>query len=404
MRILLLNDVARPIGGAEIVTLGLRDELRVRGHDARIFASSAYLDGLESPADYTCFGTTSRLRTVNRTANPAAYARLRSCLAEFEPEVVHVRMFMTQLSPLVLPLLRPLPCLYHAPWYETICPTGVKLLPDATICRYPAGRACRRCLSPQAWGLLMLQRRLWARWRDAIDLVVANSETMRRMLVEHGIGPTVRVYNGVERRGPRPLLGDPPTVGYAGRLSWEKGLDVLVRAFAIVVRTHPEARLTLIGDGPERPRLERLVAEQQLAEHVVMTGLLTRERAEEALDGAWVQVLPSLLEEPFANAVAEALMRGTAVVCTNLGGPAEIVRHGQTGLLVPPGDVAALAAALTEVLSDRALAERLGAAGRLWALDRLTREAWVDRFEGLYRNVIAGAPARTPAGEWGARS
>jgi glycosyltransferase involved in cell wall biosynthesis len=393
MRVLLVNDVARPIGGAEIFTLGLRDELRARGHDARILATSAYLNGAVSPADFTCFGTTSRLRTANRTVNLDARRALRRVLAEFRPDVVHVRMFLTQLSPLILPLLRSVPSIYHASFYETVCPTGLKLLPDGSACAQPAGRACRRCLSPQAWTVLMLQRRMWARWRDVFDLVVANSDTMRRQLQAHGIGPIVRVYNGVPRRDPRPPLADPPTIAYAGRLAREKGVDVLVDAFASVARAHPKARLLLVGDGPERPRLDRLVATAGLAARVTFTGLLTRAETEAALDRAWVQVVPSRLEEPFGNAAAEALMRGTALVASDVGGLAEIVRRGETGMLVPPQDTAALATALFQLVGDRERAERLGEAGREWALDWLGRDACVDRFEELYRALVAGAAA-----------
>ena len=387
MRVLILNDVAAPMGGAEILSLGIRDELRARGHDARCFASTAHLEGAPTPADYACFGTTSRLRTLNRTLNPDAYRRLRGVLAEFRPDVVHVRMFMSQLSPLILPLLRAVPTIYHAAWYELICPTGHKLLPDHTVCRQPAGRACRGCLSRQAWSVLMFQRQMWSRWRGSIDLFVANSDTMRRRLEEHGIAPTVRVYNGVPARAPRPPLGDPPVVAYAGRLSHEKGVEVLVRAFATAVRVHPQAQLLLIGDGPERARLEQLVASAGLTGRVRMTGQLSRGRTEDELDRAWAQVAPSLLEEPFGNVVAEAMMRGTAVIATGHGGPAEIIDEGNTGLLVPPGDVAALAGALGSVFDDRDRAERMGKTGRERNHIMLGLEACVDQFVDLYRDV-----------------
>lgn len=391
MKILLVNDVAAPIGGAEVMTLGLRDELRRRGHDARVFASRAFLAGNSSPADYGCFGTTSRLRTLNRTANPGAYWQLRRVLAEFQPDLVHVRMFMTQLSPLILPLLRRFPSLYHATWYETICPTGIKLLPNGSLCRQRAGRVCRTCLSPQAWTALMLQRQLFERWRATFDLFVANSEAMRRRLVEHGIEPTVFVWNGVPRRPPRPPLAGPPVIAYAGRLTWEKGVDVLVRAFARVARHRPDARLLVVGDGPARTELERLVAEHGLETGVTMTGHLAGPTMERTLEQAWVQVVPSLLEEPFGLAAAEAMMRGTAVVATNHGGLIEMVHHGRTGLLIPPNDPDALASALADLLENSDRAEAMGAAGRAWAYDRLSRERCVDRFVELYHELVGTA-------------
>lgn len=385
MKILLVNDHAAAVGGAEVLTLTLRDEFRRRGHDARVFASRAVGEG---PVEYTCFGTTSRLRTVNRTVNLWAYHGLRRVLRSFRPDVVHVRMFLTQLSPLILPLLRDVPSLYHATMYEAICPTGHKLLPDGAVCRRRAGRACRQCLSPQAWTVLMVQRAMWERWRDAFDLVVANSDTMRTRLEEHGIGPVVRIWNGVASRPGRPPLEGPPTVAYAGRLSREKGVEMLLRAFALVLRRLPEARLLVLGEGGEQAGLAAVAAAQRLGDRVLWTGHLPREEVERLLDAAWVQAVPSLLEEPFGLAAAEALMRGTAVVATAHGGPAELVGASGGGVLVPPGDTARLAEALIALLADRGRCEALGAAGRAWAVERLSVETCVEEFLETYRELV----------------
>lgn len=108
MKILLVNDYSTPTGGAEIRMLGVRDGLRERGHDARLFAGSAQ-PTTGNAADYECFGTLSRFRSLLQTANPFAYVELKRVLAEFRPDVVHVRIFLTQLSPLILPLLRNIP-------------------------------------------------------------------------------------------------------------------------------------------------------------------------------------------------------------------------------------------------------------------------------------------------------
>lgn len=82
-------------------------------------------------------------------------------------------------------------------------------------------------------------------------------------------------------------------------------------------------------------------------------------------------------------------MRGTAVVSTNAGGPAELIQDGATGLLVPPGDVNALAESLVSILTDRALATRMGLAAREFALHELTDQAMLDRIEALYADVVS---------------
>ncbi|QYO65091.1 glycosyltransferase [Leptolyngbya sp. 7M] len=143
MRILLLHDYGTATGGAELQMLSLRRGLRERGHEVRLLTSRAQIVA-NSPllADYNCFGTTGKLQVLSQTINPSAYWALRRALEEFQPDVVHVRMFMWQLSPLILPLLKNIPCLYQTAVYKAICPLGTKVLPDGRACSFTAGRAC----------------------------------------------------------------------------------------------------------------------------------------------------------------------------------------------------------------------------------------------------------------------
>lgn len=390
MKILLINDYAAPIGGAEMLTIGLRDELRRRGHEAKIFASMAQSPNGDSAADFQCLGTTSRYRTLLQTANPWAFHRLRQALNEFRPDVVHVRMFLTQLSPLILPLLRDVPALYHVVWYRPVCPKGTKMLADQNPCRVPAGAACYRngCLPLRDWVPLMLQMRMWRRWRPVFNRIIANSEATKNQLLAGGIRGVEVVWNGVSETRPRPPLVSPPTVVFAGRLVAEKGADILIRAFAQVGSRIPEARLLLAGDGPERTRLEELIHALNLSARVVMLGYLSAREMERHFRAGWVQAVPSRWAEPFGLSAAEGMMRGTAVVASSSGGLAEIVRDGETGFLVPPGNTYVLANALIKILGERDLAERMGKAGREVALAHFSQTTFVDKFINLYENMI----------------
>lgn len=396
MKILLLHDYAEPFGGAEEVTLRLRDGLRERGHDARLLASSAGLTG-PSEADYGCKGTTSRLRTVLQTANPSAARAVRRALSEFRPDVVHVRMFLTQLSPLILPPLRDVPSIYHAVWYRAICPLGTKLRPDGSVCRQPPGSICHRagCLPLRDWAPLMVQMGLWRRWREVFDVVVANSQALAGRLEEEGIEPVQVIPNGVPIRPARTQLARSPTILYAGRLVPEKGVDVLMRAFARVVHDVPDARLAVVGGG-EAGSLRRLALELGVLDSVELTGRLQREEMERRFEGAWVQAVPSRWEEPFGNVAVEAMMRGTAVVASASGGLTEIVDE-RSGMLVPPGDAGLLANALVRILSAPKLAESLGAAGRAIALERFSEQRFVEANLSMYRALIAGRGQRAGA-------
>lgn len=393
MKILLLHDKGTATGGSEHQILALRRGLRARGHDARLLTSRATpVPGSEVLADYQCFGTNRpRLQVLSQVANPSAYRTLRRVLRTFEPDVVHLRLFMWQLSPLVLPLLKGVPCLYQTSMYKPICPLGTKLLPDGQPCHDPAGAACYQngCLSAQAWGPMMLQRKLWQRWRHVIGQVVALSTRMKERLEAEGVGPVEVVPNGVPERPPRPSLTEPPTVAYAGRLSPEKGVGVLLQALAEIVPDVPDLRLLVAGQGPDEDALRAQARELGLADRVTWLGHLPREKMEHHFEHAWVQAVPSRWEEPFGNVSTEAMMRGTAVVASAVGGQTDIVRDGVTGALVPPGDAAALATALRPLLQHRARAEQMGQAGRERALAHFSEAQCVERFLRLYERLRA---------------
>jgi glycosyltransferase involved in cell wall biosynthesis len=392
MRVLLVNDDALCSGGAAQQMLALRDALRRRGHDARLFASSVRPAADELEADYFCFGTTSRAQTLLNIANPWAAWRLRRILADFRPDVVHLREFLWQLSPLLLPVLRGVPTLLHVAAYKFVCPLATKTLPDGGACRVRAGRACHRngCLPLRAWAPMMAQMWLWRRWRGAVGRVVTVSEAAKRVLVADGFERVDVIPNVAVPRPPRPGLDDRPVAAFAGRLIPIKGADVLVRAFARVAERLPAARLVVAGDGVERARLEGLARDLGLADSVSFTGHLSRADMEARLSGAWAVVVPSCFEEPHANAATEAMMRGVAVVATRAGGLPEIVRDGETGLLVPPRDADALGDALARLLGDRDLAEALGRNARRAALARFGEGAWADAILAQYRLLLGG--------------
>jgi glycosyltransferase involved in cell wall biosynthesis len=379
MRVLLLHDYGTLSGGAEVMIVALRDALRSRGHEAILFTSTARPLPLPLVSDQQCFGTVSPLRRVLQAANPHAMARLRTVLRDFRPDVVHVKMFLTQLSPLVLPLLRPFPSLLHVVNYNLVCPINTKTLPDGTPCRQRAGFACHAagCMSWPGVARAFVQRRMTA--LDGFDRVVANSEWVARRLQAEGIRVDEAIPNGVPVRPQRPPLGTTPVVGFAGRLVPKKGVDVLLRAVALLRERMPEVRLIVAGDGPERIGLERLAAELGIRDAVDFLGHLAQAQAEHALGTAWVQAVPSRWEEPFGIVAAEAMMRGTAVVASESGGLAEQVVLGVTGYLAPAGDARALAGALGQVVRDRDLAERMGASARVRALAELTIDRHVDR-------------------------
>jgi glycosyltransferase involved in cell wall biosynthesis len=161
--------------------------------------------------------------------------------------------------------------------------------------------------------------------------------------------------------GPVQPLPERPQALFVGVLELYKNVDGLAEAWRLAASRVEGARLRIVGSGTRTDVVERLVAE--LPEQTTWTNRLETGEVALALDGSTALVLPSR-SEGMGRVVVEALCRGRPVVATRVGGIPDLVRDEENGLLVEPGDTAALAEALVRILSDRGLAEHLASRAR----------------------------------------
>ncbi len=175
-------------------------------------------------------------------------------------------------------------------------------------------------------------------------------------------------------------------IGTVGRLQVAKGLDVLLNSFASVRQRHPNSRLLLIGDGPVRSQLEGQAAQLQIDDAVTFLG--DRDDVPELLHTMDIFVLASRWEG-FGIVLAEAMAAGVAVVATAVGGIPEVVKDGESGLLVPPDNVPALASAICRLMDDNDLRTRLAGAGALRVRSKFSLERAVAEYDSLYRGYLA---------------
>lgn len=195
----------------------------------------------------------------------------------------------------------------------------------------------------------------------------------------------------------------PIIIGTACRLSPEKGLHYLIEAFAQLRRRYGEGvSLRIAGDttpapgGRERARLEALARRLGVAEAVEFCGWLPHEEIPEFLAGLDIFVLPSTYEG-FGVAAVEAAATALPVVATNVFGIPDVVRDGETGLLVPPRDAVALAGAIGRLVQDPALRHRLGQAGREYAAGRYEWSANAAQMERIYSRLLEGRTGHVAA-------
>ena len=201
-------------------------------------------------------------------------------------------------------------------------------------------------------------------------------------IVHYGIAP---------RPDPPALDGRAPRLLCVGRLIPIKGHIVLLRAFARAREQVPGLELEIAGRGPLEPALRALSRELGLAEAVRFLGYVSP--IYEAIERASIIVVPSL-GEGFGMVALEAMERARPVIAAEIGGLGELVRHGETGLLVPPAEVEPFARAIVELATDPARASAMGEAGRRRALERFLERRCTDRTELLYRSFVDGVDPR----------
>jgi glycosyltransferase involved in cell wall biosynthesis len=256
----------------------------------------------------------------------------------------------------------------------------------------------------------------------SMDRLIVPSESIRRKVVaEARAGARFAVVpNGVDlSRFASPSSGSfrreldmpmsAPLVGVVARLEPEKGHRVLLEAWPSVLQAFPTARLAIVGEGSQARVLRKLARSLKATGSVTFTG--RREDVSSVTADLDVSVLPSLREAQGIS-ILEAMARRVPVVATAVGGIPEVVTDGIDGLLVPPADPAALAAAISKLLADQPLRERIGQAGFRTVVERYSIDAQVRRIEGIYDEELARAgvrvirkprpPLRHPGGERGA--
>jgi len=219
----------------------------------------------------------------------------------------------------------------------------------------------------------------------AADVVAAVSTPVARWAAELGAAAVEVTPNGVdpERFAVLPARGDGPfTVGFLGTLKPWHGLDDLVRAFAILRQRRPDARLLVVGDGPGRAALASDLAARGLARAAELTGAVEPAQVPAQLARMDVAVAPYPADGPgyFSPLkVVEAMAAGLPVVASAIGDVPLVVRDGVTGVLVPPGEPAAIAAALDALARAPRVRERIGALARRDVLAHRTWDAIVTR-------------------------
>jgi glycosyltransferase involved in cell wall biosynthesis len=406
MNVLTVHNFYQQPGGEDQVFADESRLLRDRGHDVKQFTvHNDAVDGM------------GRLELARRTIwNRAAYDDLRAAVASYRADVVHFHNTLPLISPAGYRAAHDagaavVQTLHN---YRLLCPT-------ATF--YRDGGACEDCLGKFVpWpgvlhkcyrenraasaviATMLTVHRALRTYRDEIDVFIALTEFARRKFVEGGL-PAEKIVVKPNFVDPDPGVG---TGGggfalFVGRLTEEKGILTLLQAWETLRGSVP---LTILGDGPLRPRVEQ--AASSGTSGIAYLGRRPLEKVSATMGESDLLIFPSTWYEGMPRTIVESFAKGTPVIASDLGSMTELVADGRTGFLFPPGDAAALAERVRRAVgagADAGLRREMrrqarGAYERLYTAER-NYEMLIAAYEAALRRRQAarGAPAGGTPGE-----
>lgn len=391
LHVLVLHNRYRQNGGEDAVVRSEIELLRSRSVKVTEFEMTNDTEG-DGWKDLVQLGLSSSWSRFS-------HRRVKELCADVRPDIAHVHNFWVRLSPSV-----------HYAFQESGIATVQTLHNFRLLCIKADflrnGQVCQDCLGRSPWrgivhrcyrdsvaasaavaGMISTHRALGT-WQTQVDAFIALSEHSKSKFVEGGI-PNERIFvkqNFVEDTAtPTVVPSTSQTVLFVGRLSEEKGVDLLLRSWRGVRKTG-RGILRIIGDGPLRQQLENQAKEYGFSRNdVQFAGTLPSTQVMSEISNARALALPSLCFENCPRTLVEAFCSGRPVLVPNRGALDELVRDGQTGLKFVAGDEGSLSETLLKLLSPAAPVDVWGRNARVEYLSRYTPAASFETLMQIYR-------------------
>lgn len=387
MRILLIHNFYQQFGGEDVVALAERKILEAHNED--VFFYSRHNDEIRQ------FGPAKKFKAAASTVYSRETVRdIASVVERFHPEVAYVQNVYPLISPAVYHALRSLgvPVVQYAHDFRFLCPNGW-FFTHGTICERCKGgnylhAVVNRCyresyvLSSVYAASVGISRATGVMHKLAG--IICMTEFYRRKFLEVGM-PEEKLFikpNFVDTSGIKARPGKGDYVLFMGRLSLEKGLWTLVRAFE-GLRDVP---LRIAGTGPMHGVLQEYIEEKRL-DHISLVGFKAGREKVEMLRNSIFTVVPSECYENFPTTALESYAAGKPVIGSNLGGMPFIIENEKSGLVFRPGDIIDLREKITHLISESGQVESMGKYARSLAETRYSAEESYRTLIGIFSKV-----------------
>lgn len=352
-------------GGTELHILNLSDQLRRRGHDVTIACRPGRW--VEERAQQMNLPTVPI--SIMRQQDWQDFGKLRQVLREKKIDVMHVHWSLDMIVPGFAALREGIP---------------VRVL--SRHMPYPFKTRLGSLLYSR-----LFTRMITVSHSVRDTLVGCGVPSSKVEVIHHGTDVETFAQTTQSVKAARAALGiteDRVAVGIVGRIAPEKGHQVLLQAAQTLGDRYP-VQFVVVGNGPDEVQMRESVQRMGLADRVLFTGF--RDDVNNAMNALDIVTVPSTWSEPCSAVVQQAMALSKPVIGTSVGGTPEMVREGQTGLLVPPADAAALADAIARLSGDAYLRRQMGVAGREIVESQFSLRVMTDKIERLYQREYENA-------------
>ena len=395
MRILIINDTCKEVGGAETYIFGIIKLLREQGDEVYLFS---YND--ERKEDECSLVMKHPKKKARFFMNKFGFSRrvykeLTNYIKRINPDLIHVHNNYVYSNSVLLALKKSKkPVIHHVHDWGLICPTSWSVYKKSLkVCKSVEGiqfKCLRKgCLPFHHWVSTYLRNKIRIKLeRNVVDLFISPSIRLRDYLKDHNMGPVIWLPQFIEFEDVKITMPRNNIVLYVGALSKNKGVEYLVKAFPLIKRRVRGVKLYIVGDGPEKAALEGLTKEMKVEKDVTFFGKIPHDKVVQHYKKAKVLVMPSIWMENSPFVLYEAMSLGKPIVATKRGGIVDLVRNNVNGFIVKATDSEALAKKTVKVLKDARLQKEFSHNSQKIINEEFTTKKHLKYLNNLYRSVI----------------
>ncbi len=382
MKILMVNDYRCKIAGTEIYLDHIVKALQKRKHEVIIFASNITLE------QYVSSNYNKNLKKyLIRFFNFKYYLEFKKLIKEFKPDIIHIHNIYNEITPSILFNLKDIPIVMTIHDSRIISPVSLQTERTGKYCKNKICEGCINCVGLKGSIYEFMKKKIYRKLFKRIDLFISPSNYLRTILINKNYSPVMRLYNGISLLKYSPI-NDNNNLLYAGRLTQEKGIDVLINAINKIKFFIPNIQLTILGDGNYKKEIIERIKKLKLKKYVNFLGLINNNYLYKYYRNTTLVIIPSIAPDNLPTTGLEALSVGRPVIGSGIGGIPEIVKNNFTGLIIEPNNSESLAKAIERLFKNKNKLNIMSKNARKYAEDNFDIKNHILELEKIYRNII----------------